>query len=390
MSTMLRESRVVTMSTPLCIGMVTETYPPEINGVANTVFRFSEGLRAKGHRLQLIRPRQSGSERDEEEHAMLVTGVPLPGYRGLRLGLPAGGRLTRLWRSQRPDIVYVATEGPLGWSAIRTAHRLGIPVISGFHTNFHAYSCHYGVSLLRGPIYRYLRDLHNRTTCTVVPTTALQQELSGSHFRTVEVVGRGVDLTLFSPLRRQAALRQSWGVRDHELVALYVGRLAPEKNLPLVIRAWQAMRARHPGVRLVLVGDGPLYKSLFHSHPDVVLAGEQRGEALAQHYASADLFLFASETETYGNVVLEAMASGLPAVAFDYAAPAMLIESGRSGQLVAPGDDAAFVVACERLVEQPARIAAMGVEARRCAADFDWPAVVDRFESLLFQYSQAR
>ncbi len=381
----------------LHLGFVTETFPPEVNGVAMTVGRLVEEMRQRGHRIQLVRPRQGRqdivippAEESEEEEELLTTalvpGFTMPWYRELRLGLPSAQRLRRLWRRERPDVLYVATEGPLGWAAVREAARLGIPVISGFHTNFHSYSRHYQIGFMQRPIYHYLRRLHNRTACTLVPTEELRKSLLADSFANVEVLGRGVDSRLFSPLRRSDELRRAWGLGRKEQAVIYVGRLAAEKNLPLAIHAFRAMRAANPHLRLIIVGHGPFYEELYANERDVLFCGVQTGTALAEHYASADIFLFPSETETYGNVTMEAMASGLAVIAFDYAAARLHIGDGQDGLLVPLGDHEGFIRTARELAQQPERINALRVAARRKAQRLDWQGVADRFEWLLREY----
>ncbi len=366
--------------------VVTETYPPEINGVARTLERLVGGLTARGHQLHVVRPRQTGDSASNSQQTIattLVSGLPVPVYRDLHIGLPASGRLTRLWREQRPDVIYVATEGPLGWSAVATAARERIPVVSGFHTNFHTYSSHYGLGFLHRPIYGYLRRLHNQTACTVVPTQDLREELLRGEFSKVEVMGRGVDCDLFSPARRSEALRQTWGVGPGEKAVLYVGRLAAEKNLPLAVRAFEAMQAIDPTLRFVLIGNGPMRERLARSHPRLVFCGAHTGIPLAEHFASGDLFLFPSRSETFGNVVLEAMASGLAVVAFDYAGPRDLIHHGHDGLLAPFDDDNAFIHAATRLLSDTEQQATLRHNARLTAEGRGWGAVVERFETLL-------
>lgn len=365
--------------------VVTETYPPEVNGVAFTMARLVNGLRVRGHAVSIVRPRQHA--RDElEQHdfaVTLVAGVPLPGYQTLRVGAPAGAVLRRQWTRHRPDVVYVATEGPLGWSAVRSATRLGIPVFSGFHTNFHGYAKHYGAGWLRFLISIYLRWFHNRTAGTFVPSRELRDQLHRRGFRNLHVLGRGVDSQLFTPARRGRALRGAWGVAEEELVVLSVGRIAPEKNVELAIQTYRAMQQISRVRRFVLVGDGPLRRALQAAHPDLVFCGVQTGERLAAHYAAADVFLFASETGTFGNVTLEAMASGLAVVAYDYAAARRHITDGVSGVLVPCGRAAAFMEAATRLASSPRALDEIRRQARDAVAAFDWPRVVERFEALL-------
>jgi glycosyltransferase involved in cell wall biosynthesis len=279
--------------------------------------------------------------------------------------------------------VYVATESALGWSAVRIARQLGIPVVSGFHTNFHVYARHHRAGCLGPLVLRYLRRFHNRTSGTLVPTADLRAQLQRLGFENLRLLGRGVDAELFAPARRSAALRTTWGARDEDLVALSVGRVAPEKNLPLAIAAYRAMRQASPATRLVVVGDGPLRSALETAHPDALFAGARTGEDLAAHYASADVFLFPSETETFGNVTLEALASGLAVLAYDYAAAHLYVRSGESGVLAPLGDAPAFIDAAVDLARAPHQVAAMRPRARAQALAASWPSIVARFEAVL-------
>jgi glycosyltransferase involved in cell wall biosynthesis len=370
----------------LRIACVTETYPPEVNGVSLTVARMVEGLHERNHDVQLVRPRQDGTatpERGDRFHEVLLRGVPIPRYPSLRMGMPSKRTLVKLWTLQRPDVVHIATEGPLGWSALQAALHLKLPVCSDFRTNFHNYTQHYGIGWLRKSIIAYLRKFHNRTLCTMVPTENLRRELQAEGFQRLRVVTRGVDTRQFDPARRSAALRASWGANDDTLVVCCVGRLAREKNLEVLIDAFRHIERRVASARLVLVGAGPMEQELRSSFPDIVLAGQRRGDDLAAHYASADLFLFPSLTETFGNVTTEAMASGLPIVAFDYAAAAQLIEQDLHGVRVPFGDARAFAEAALELAFDPARRQRLGGAARHRALQLDWDAIVQRFEEVL-------
>ncbi len=377
----------------LRVAMVTETYPPEVNGVAATVSRVVEGLLQRGHELQLVRPRQDSADNSSDNSGeggrfaeVLMRGLPIPRYPQLKMGLPSRRALVRLWTARRPDLVHLVTEGPLGWSALQAAAQLKLPVVSDFRTNFHAYSQHYGVAWMRTPIMAYLRKFHNRCASTMVPTEALRQELQASGFQRVRVVARGVDTQRFDPARRSQDLRSSWGAGPDTLVAMCVGRIAPEKNLQAVLAAAAAMRATDPGMRLVLVGDGPEKARLEQAHPEVLFAGLRRGEDLAAHYASADVFLFPSLTETFGNVVMEAMASGLAVVAYDQAAAGQLIRQGDNGLLAPSGDGAGFSRLARQLVGDLPRARAMGQRARETARRMDWGRIVEAVEAA---YAQA-
>lgn len=373
----------------LRIAFVTETYPPEVNGVALTIARMVEGLHGRNHDIQLIRPRQDVGEeaasRSPRFHEVLMRGLPIPRYPNLRMGVPSKRALVQLWSLHRPDVVHIATEGALGWSALQAAGHLKLPVCSDFRTNFHAYSRHYGIGWLHKPIMAYLRKFHNRCDSTMVPTEALKRELEAIGMRRLTVVTRGVDTAQFTPLRRSRALRESWGVADDDLVVSCVGRLAPEKNLGVLLNAFEAIRQSQPRARLLFVGDGPQRAELSARCPEAIFAGQRTGEDLAAHYASSDLFAFPSLTETFGNVTTEAMASGLPLVAFDYAAAAQLIRTGENGLLAPQADAAAFVRAAQQLAAEPALREQLGQAARLSAGELGWDQIVGRFESVLAQ-----
>ena len=366
----------------LRIALVTETYSPEINGVAMTLERMVGGLIARGHRVQLIRPRQGRTDdarHDDGFDEVLAHGWKVPRYEGLLFGLPARSLLSRSWSRQRPDLVHVATEGPLGWSAVSAAARLRIPVTSDFHTNFDHYSGHYGLGWLRQPVGAYLRRFHNRTARTFVPTKAMAHALQERGYRRLFVVARGVDTALFRPAARSIELRRDWGVGDDDPVVLSVGRLAAEKNLGLTVRAFRAIAERRPTARMVFVGDGPLRAALAAQAPDAIFAGVRTGEELAAHYASADVFLFPSLTETFGNVTLEALASGLAVVAYDCAAAAELVRDGDNGLLADAGDETGFVMQAVRAAGDAQLRARLAGSARALACEQDWEAVNDRF-----------
>ena len=371
------------------LAYVTETFPPEINGVALTAERFVRGLRARGHAIDLVRPKQPHETHLETNSELRASGVPIPMYRDLRIGLPQVARLAKRWRHSRPDLVHVATEGPLGWAAIRAARANGIPVTSDFRTNFDLYSEHYGFGWLSGIVGGYLKHFHNSTDRTFVPTSAVSNALTQQGYRRTEVVGRGVDAEIFAPSHASPELRTSWGADDSNPVLLYVGRLASEKNVPLAFRAFEAVRERVPGVRFVVVGDGPLREKLARAHPEAIFAGPQRGATLATYYASADVFLFPSLTETFGNVTLEALASGLLVVAFRSGAAVVHIDDCTSGILIEPGDEQGFIAGTCALAQQFRWLGLMRSGARRAAVAANWDAVINRFEFCLSDVTHA-
>lgn len=279
----------------LHITLITETFPPEINGVANTLGRLCDGLRARGHQVELVRPRQSVDQsRPSDAQLLLCRGWPLPGYPGLQWGQSSMHKLLRRWTRQRPDVLYIATEGPLGLSALRAARRLGISVVSGFHTNFQQYSNQYGLSLLSRMVTHYLRWFHNRSSLTLVPSASQRLELERRHFERLGMLSRGVDSQLFHPAKRDNALRDSWGLGNEDVAVLHVGRLAQEKNLGLLKRCFESLQTTYPQrrLKLIIVGDGPQRPQLERDLPDAIFCGTQRGETLARHYASGTCSCF--------------------------------------------------------------------------------------------------
>lgn len=365
------------------LAIVTETFPPEINGVAMTFGVIAGELARRGHSVAVYRPWRPDLP-DPKAPSLFkqvpMAGVPIPGYPLLRMGLPAGGRLRRAWVADRPDLVHVATEGPLGLSAIRAARSLGIPVTSSFHTNFHAYAKHYKVSAIRSIALGWLRYVHNLTQRTFVPTEALCAELEGMGFRNTAVLSRGVDTRQFLPERRSNALRKEWNAAPGDPVVIHVGRMAAEKNYPLLFRAYAAMKAANPACKFVLAGEGPLKRSLERQHPECTFAGFFSRDEIGRYYASADIYVHASLTETFGNVLTEAMASGLAPVGFDYAAARMFVKDGESG-LTAPCDQPeAFIAAAVRLATDAPLRSRLRHAARAAVEVQSWDQVIASFE----------
>ncbi|KQN99238.1 MULTISPECIES: glycosyltransferase family 4 protein [Stenotrophomonas] len=366
--------------------IVTETYPPEVNGVALTVQSLERGLRARGNDVDVVRPRQPQDA--AQAHELLVQGVALPRYPGLRFGLPLPYRLARHWRRQRPDAVYIATEGPLGWSALRAARRLGIPVATGLHTRFDTYLPDYGAAWLQPVALRWMRRFHNQGDATLVPTRELQGFLEGNGFQHPRLLARAVDASQFTPRQRDEELRRTWGLEAHGLAVIHVGRIAAEKNLGLAIQAFRRIQQQRPDARFVWVGDGPLRGRIAQENPDFVFCGIQRGRELARHFASGDLFLFPSRSETFGNVTLEAMASGVATVAFNYGAAREHLQSGYSG--VAVDNDENFIDAALRLAGDDTLRTPLGANACLAMQRLHPDHVVAEFEALLHELSQRR
>jgi glycosyltransferase involved in cell wall biosynthesis len=378
-----------TWETDMRYAIVTETYPPEINGVALTVQGLEDGLRQRGHEVTVVRPRQASDEAAPARHdTLLVRGAGLPRYPGLRFGMPSPLALREHFRHFIPDAIYVATEGPLGWSAVRAAKRLGIPVATGFHTRFDHYMSDYGLPWLQPVALRWMRRFHNGGDATLVPTHELAQWLEVQRFAKVQRLARAVDTSQFHPEFRDAGLRARWDAGADTPVLLSVGRIAAEKNLGLAVRAFRTLQQRCPHARMVWVGDGPERAALQAANPDFIFAGVQRGHDLARHYASADVFVFPSRSETFGNVTLEAMASGLATVAFDSGAAREHLRTGLHGAAVDRDD--AFVEAVVALGVGPRRRRAMGATAHAAVQALQPAQVAADFDVLLSRLARQR
>lgn len=374
------------INSPLRIAVVTETWPPEVNGVALTLSKLVEQLSLKQHAIQLIRPRQDKLDTASDQlgwSEMLMRGLPIPRYPQLKLGLPSKKELIRAWTHKRPDVVHIATEGPLGWSALQAARVLRLPVTSDFRTNFHRYSQHYGVGWLSKPIAAYLRKFHNRTLFTMVPTHALKNQLQGAGFDNLQVVARGVDTQLFHPSKRSSSLRQEWQTNDTTTVLLSVGRLASEKNLDLVVNTYHTLRQSGRRVKLVFAGDGPYRSKLQTQCPDAIFTGMCSQAHLAVVYASADLLLFPSLTETFGNVTLESLASGTPVLAFDCAAASELVQDTQNGWLVAGDDAQRYVLKALSITQNKKLLSDIRPYAHASIAHWSWLAIASQVEVIL-------
>ncbi|MGJ8676589.1 MAG: glycosyltransferase [Akkermansiaceae bacterium] len=359
------------------IEIITDTFLPDINGVAMTLGRFVEGLRSMGHLVYIM---HTGVERGQGESVM--KSMSLPGYPEVRMGLPSKLKLTKRWSKKKPDVIYVATESLMGLSAIKVANKMGIPVAAGFHTNFHTYLKKYKMGTMHSSAITYLRNVHSRADCTIVPSQDVKDMLEKEGFQNIKIVGRGVDTELFHPSKRCANLRMSWGARASTPVVMVVGRVAAEKNLQLAVRAFDQMRVKVPDLCCIMVGDGPLRQTLEHANPHIHFSGNQTGEELAKHYASADILLFPSETETFGNVLLEGMASGALTVAYDYAAAKVYMQHLVNGFAVPLGDEEMFVHCALKAVldkqYQDLRIA-----GRETMKSINWQAATSLFEQHL-------
>ncbi|MCH7310246.1 glycosyltransferase family 1 protein [Acinetobacter sp. ANC 4805] len=373
----------------LRVAIVTETWPPEINGVALSMMQLCQGLQRLGHKILLVRPVQKEECTEfHPEQECLVLSQPIPKYPSLQFGWPQYIKVSKAFEKFAPDVVHIVTEGPLGLTALQAAKSRKIAVSSGFHSPFQDFSRFFDLAFLVKPIQRYLTWFHNSTDVTCVPSQYTEQALRSFGVTCpLVVVGRGVDTVKFSPKYRSQQLRQQWGVDTNTRVMLYVGRLSPEKEVDVLIKGFHALQAQQgTNIKFVIVGDGPdrvRLSKLTTSH-DVIFTGSLSGRELAMAYASADVFTFASQADTFGNVVLEAIASGLPVIAYDYVCAHQHVKQGVTGWLTPLGQTDALIQSICDLPELP-QLRQMGQLASESVQETSWQFPVQQLEQALYQ-----
>jgi len=337
--------------------LVSETFFPDTNGVAMTLTRISLALKSEGREIIIVRPKKPKEKigysvnKENGLKEYLVNSLSLPNYKQIYLGFISSKKINKIIDENNISKIYIATEGPLGNSALKSAKEKQIDVYSGFHTDFERYCEDYGVKFLSKIVGNYLKDFHNKTIKTLSPSKDSDHKANQIGINNVCRMGRGVDNKLFNPNKYSNEFRSSIGATKEDLILTYVGRLAKEKNLNEVVIAFESALRVNPNIKLLFVGEGPELKSLKKRAPYAYFTGALHGEELATAYASSDIFLFPSLTETYGNVVMEAAASGL--VIVSYAKAAALESLGNENALLAPiGNFSQFRLIVDKIVDK--------------------------------------
>lgn len=356
------------------VAIITESFPPDVNGVANSVVRVAGHLVERGHEPIVIAPApaldRTRVPAPVPYPVVRVPSVGLPGYPGFRLGLPTR-HIRHALRAHRADVVHLASPFVLGAWGSAAARSLGVPMVAVYQTDVPAYSRHYRLGWGEQAAWRWLRRIHGRAARTLAPSSSTAAELVAHGIPDVWLWRRGVDSALYHPGRRDESVRRALAPAGDVLVG-YVGRLAVEKRVDLL-----AGVARLPGVRLVVIGDGPARTALQAMLPGAVFVGERHGVSLARLYASLDIFVHTGPLETFGQAIQEALASGLPVVAPAAGGPLDLVQPGRTGFLVPPRNGAALTAAVAELVVDPVRRQRFGAAARASVQDRTWSAVGD-------------
>lgn len=367
----------------LRLAIFTDTYPPHMNGVAAALGRLAHAVRERGGEVRVVTtsdPRAPAAESSVRRWPS----IPFWAYPQLRVSAPPPGSLARELAAWRPTLVHIATPFGVGLAARRAAMALRVPLVTSYHTSFSQYAAFYKLGKLSAPGWSFLRWFHNSGLRTYCPSNAIRAELEENGFRNTRIWGRGVDMCHFTPARRSAEMRARFGAGPDTVVVAYIGRIAAEKGLALAAAAMRRLEGEK-SIRFVVVGEGPYEDRLRSlSPPDTVFTGRLSGASLSEAYASADMFVFPSTTDTFGQVLLEAMASGLPVVATD-AGPTREVVGNEAGAFVPPGEDAALAAEIYRLATDPAVRSRMAAAALRAASARSWSAV---FDDLVRDYNE--
>jgi phosphatidylinositol alpha 1,6-mannosyltransferase len=356
------------------IALITESFLPDVNGVAHSVVRAAEHLVRRGHQPIVIAPQPPPDLRgicvDVPYPVVRMPSLPMPGYPQIRLGLPTPA-LSGTLRAHGADVVHLASPFVLGAWGAAAAKALRLPVVAVYQTDVAAYARAYRVGMTEGAAWRWIRTVHNSAARTLVPSTESAAALATHGVERVHLWRRGVDDVRFHPQHRSAGIRRALAPNG-ELLVGFVGRLAVEKQVDLLAAA-----SCLPGVRLVVVGDGPAAGALRKALPAAVFVGARHGAQLARIYASLDVFAHTGPYETFGQAIQEAMASALPVVAPAAGGPLDLVRDGRTGMLVPPFHAEGFTAAIAALAADPERRAAFGAAGRVAIEGRTWAAVGD-------------
>jgi phosphatidylinositol alpha 1,6-mannosyltransferase len=364
---------------PLRIALFSEVYWPMVSGVGVTLLRLTEALQRRGHHIRVYSATYAlppGGDRPEVHRS---PSVPFFLYPDVQWAFPRLRDVVDDLSRFRPDVVHVATEFSLGIAGVKAARQLGVPIVASAHTDYDQYAVRYGVTWALRAGWHYLRWFYGQAHRVLCPSRIYEEHLHSRGVTRTGVWSRGVDPGEFHPRFRSEAYRARFGVAANDLLVTYIGRIAREKNLELLLRAWETLVGSRGGAQLVLVGRGPLEDEIRRRElPGVHVTGLMKGRELAEAYASADIFTFPSPTETFGNSLLEAMGSGLPSLVAAAGGVLEFAEHGRNAWLVAPNSTEAITDGLGRLLADAALRRRLAEGALQTAGERRWDVVYDR------------
>jgi glycosyltransferase involved in cell wall biosynthesis len=370
------------------IALFSEVYWPMVSGVGVTLLRLTQALEARGHQVRVYSATYSlppGEPERPEVHRS--PSVPLFLYPDVQWAFPRLRDVVDDLSRFRPDVVHVATEFSLGLAGLKAARQLATPVMASAHTDYDKYAVRYGVPWALRAGWHYLRWFYGQAHRVLCPSAIYQAHLHARGVHHTGIWSRGVDPMWFHPRFRNEAYRARFGLGPDDLLVTYIGRLAREKNLMLLVDAWRRLAGDRGSAQLVLVGRGPLEEEIRRRKlPGVHVPGLMSGHELSAAYASADIFVFPSTTETFGNSLLEAMGSGLPSLAAAAGGVLEFATHNRNAWLVSPNSVDAIADGLRRLLESPTLRCRLGQGGLRTAAERRWDEVYDR---LLDDYEDA-
>lgn len=362
---------------PLRIALFSGNYNYLRDGANAALNRLIGHTLLRGHAARVYSPTTTTPAFAPAGDLVSVPSLPIPIRSEYRLALGLSGAAARDVRKFAPSVIHVSAPDPLGAAAIRLGRDLGIPVIASMHTRFETYLDYYGASFLRRPLLGWLRRFYRGCDLVLAPSDEMAAELGALGVDATRIWSRGVDLVQFSSARRNRAWRRAVGIADHEVAVLFLGRLVAEKGLDPFRSTMKALVAEGLPIRPLVVGDGPMRRWVERELPNAILTGHLEGDALGCAVASADIFLNPSLTEAFGNVTLEAMASGVPVVVADAPSSRALIADGKSGVLVPGQSIPANVDAIREFIAQADRRRAVAQAGAVRARDFDWAQTLD-------------
>lgn len=361
------------------IALFTDTFAPQVNGVAMTLDRLVKYWERKGIEYIVFAP-DDLVQTEDSDHIKRILSLPFPLYPECRIPLSRYANIEKQLLDFKPDLIHLATPFTLGLIGLRFGQRHKVPMVASYHTHFDQYLDYYRLLFLKKMLWTYVTWFHSHCERNYCPSASTKQILEENGIQNVEIWGRGIDRSLYHPSFRNSDFREKYGISPDKLLLLYVGRVAPEKDIDILLESYRTLpQDVTDRVHLVIVGDGPYLSKINKEEiPNIIWTGFLRGKELSEAYASCDLFVFPSTTETFGNVVLEAMSSGLPVVGVDSGGVVDTITHMKNGLLCHPRSVESFREGINLLIRNDHLRQQMAYFARMNATKRSWESIFDR------------